>query len=330
MWYGQLESVWPVHGNIMITDGVAWFVAGRSLFTDGGMRLYRLDAVSGKVLTENRMDHHGTEKGKLVQDYARQHNMPVALPDILSTDGKLVYMRSQPFKLNGKRLPMKARQYGGNPQRYSIKPTQNREHYHLFSPAGFLDSTWWHRTYWVYGSRFNGGWAGYPQAGKVTPAGKIMVFGDKKVYGYGRLPRFYRCTTPIEHQLFCTPKSKPVGRAVKDKAATGSWVKQLPIMVRAMVLTGGKLCVAGPPDVIDERKAVRSLNNKKTQKKLAEQDAAFRGELGGQLWILSTEDAKRLSTVELESPPVFDGMAASDNKLYMCTTDGKVVCFTGK
>ena len=105
--------------------------------------------------------------------------------------------------------------YAGNPERYSVPPTQRTDHAHLFCPTGFLDDTWWHRTYWVYGSRFLGGWAGYSQAGKVTPGGKILVFDDTKVYGFGRKQKYYRWTTPIEHHLFCAAKD---ASSVSEKA----------------------------------------------------------------------------------------------------------------
>ena len=80
---------------------------------------------------------------------------------------------------------------------------------HLYSSVGFLDDTWWHRTYWMYGSRFVSGWCGYFRAGKAAPSGKILVFDDDRVYGFGRKPKFYRWTVPIEHQLFAASKTLP-------------------------------------------------------------------------------------------------------------------------
>jgi hypothetical protein len=32
----------------------------------------------------------------------------------------------------------------------------------------------------------------------------------------------------------------------------------------------------------------------------------------------------------LDAPPVFDGMAAANGRLYVVTTDGKVACFAGR
>ena len=43
MAFGQLESVWPVHGSVLVQDDIVYCVAGRSMFVDGGLRMLRLD-----------------------------------------------------------------------------------------------------------------------------------------------------------------------------------------------------------------------------------------------------------------------------------------------
>jgi len=333
MAFEQLESVWPVHGSVLIHDDVLYFVAGRSMFLDGGLHLYRLDPKSGRVLSETVMDDSDPAGGKMVQDYARQQNMPVAFPDVLTTDGRLVYMRSQPFELDGTRLPLEALPYGGNPERYSIPSTQRPGHAHLFSPTGFLDDTWWHRTYWIYGSRFLGGWGGYSQAGKVTPGGKILVCDKDKVYGFGRKQKFYRWTTPIEHHLFCAAKDasaveqggrKPGGRVHHH------WTQDIPLFARAMVLAQGTLFFAGPADLVDEEQAVKQLADPQVQERLRAQEEAFVGNSGGSLWAVSAENGEKLSELKLDTIPVFDGMAAARGRLYLSGVNGHLMCFGGE
>ena len=56
MTYEQLESLWPVHGSVLIQDDIVSCVSGRSNFLDGGLRLIRLELATGKKLTENIMD----------------------------------------------------------------------------------------------------------------------------------------------------------------------------------------------------------------------------------------------------------------------------------
>ncbi len=220
MHFEQLESVWPVHGSVLVTGGEVWCAAGRSMFLDDGIRLYRLDAETGRVLSETVLDNRDPQADKTLQDYVSWLNMPPAMPDILSRDGRLVYMRSQPFRPDGSRLPLAKMPKGADADRGAPPATQQPARAHLFSPTGFLDDSYWHRTYWLYGSTWVSGWCGYFRAGKAAPAGKILVFDDARVYGYGRLPKFYRWTTPIEHHLFATPKGTPVkgGGGGGDKA----------------------------------------------------------------------------------------------------------------
>ena len=324
MAFEQLESAWPVNGSVLIHNNVLYAVAGRSLFLDGGLRLLRLNPANGKLLSETLMDAND-DKGQDIHKYARQHNMPVSLPDILSCNGQHVFMRSQGFTLDGTRLPLKALKYGGNPQRYSIRPTQNPEFAHLFSPTGFLDDSWWHRTYWMYGSRFIGGWAGYPQAGKVAPAGRILVFDDERVFGYGRLAQYYRWTKPIEHHLFAAKKT---GYAVGAKSSF-SWRRDIGMFPRGMVKAGKRLFIAGPVDIVDEPAALRNRMNPQWQEKIRRQAQACAGRAGGLLRAIDTGTGKQVSQLKTDSIPVFDGMAAANGKLYVSFVDGKVMCFQG-
>jgi len=60
----QVESVWPVHGSVLVIDGVVHAVAGRSMFLDGGLRYVRLEAATGELLSENVMGRHNPDTGK--------------------------------------------------------------------------------------------------------------------------------------------------------------------------------------------------------------------------------------------------------------------------
>lgn len=213
----QLESVWPVHGSVLVYDGVLYCVAGRSMFLDDGLRLLLLNPLSGELLNEKVLNDVDPATGKRIQDYVSWLNMPPAMPDVLSCDGEKVFMRSQPFALDGERYPLEKMPTGGNADAGAPEPFVRYDREHLFSPTGFLDDTWWHRTYWMYGSDFISGWQGYYRAGMAAPAGRILVFDDQRVYGYGRKPKYYRWTTPIEHQLFAALKPSVAGEVEPAK-----------------------------------------------------------------------------------------------------------------
>lgn len=545
--FEQVESVWPVHGSVLVQDGVLYCVAGRSMLLDGGMLLWRLEPRTGGVLSKTVLDGTDPETGRPLESFVSWLNMPTALPDILSSDGDLIFMRSHPFRSDGTILPLKAMPNTGDPNRGAPPADQLREHSHLFSPSGFLDDSWWHRTYWMYGSTFVSGWCGYFTAGQKAPAGRILAFDDDKVYGFGRKPQYYRWTTSIEHHLFAAdrlppasdesgatpeetlirfeksktlnPAGKPItveawvrsdrpsgvivaqggggqgyalylkngrphftirvdskahavvakekvigrwahlagvltadgqlriyvdgalaasattpgtlsrnpqesmqigadegspaaeytspfpfaglidevrvyhralndaeikqraegdaraprnlsdcvlacsfdgddgrdasgfdnhgkvvgaatvsgkiGKAMRFTGKVGKpdpfevqhdWTLDLPLFARGMVLTDGTLFVAGPPDVIDEEEMLKRMDDAEIVPSLIEQATALKGERGAMLWAVSSTDGEKRAALQLESPPVFDGLIAARRQLYLSAMDGSVSC----
>jgi len=225
MAFEQVESVWPVPGSVLVQDGVAWIVAGRQVFVDGGLWLYRLDAKTGQLLSTTRMDNKDPETGENLQIRHQVLQMPVGLPDILSSDGKRVYMRSQVFEMDGKRGPL-----GPHTGDRVLQATVQRgEGAHLFAPYGFVDGSWFHRSYWVYGRSFSGGHGGYYGAGKFAPSGRILAADAENVYGYGRKPQYLRWTTPLEYHLFATSNEPPelpeIAASRRGPMPTGSWIQ---------------------------------------------------------------------------------------------------------
>jgi len=350
--FEQVESVWPVHGSVLVQGGVAYCVAGRSMFLDGGLRLLRIHPATGRLLGERVLDDRDPASGKNLQVHVKGLTMPVALPDVLSSDGKLLYMRSQQFDLEGKRgqvAPIPVHDQVG-------------EGAHLFSEVGLLDDTWFHRSYWLYGRSVAGGYGGWYRAARLVPAGRLMVFDDQRVYGYGRRPEYVCNASVLEYRLYAATRQadaqaiQRVRRAnhlinSRSRRRSGSssdwklrrefsldklsavdykWAHDHPsVMARAMVKAADTLFVAGPPDVMDERQSFRLPDDPKMLAKLRQQRDAFAGRLGGRLWAVSATDGKPLARYKLDALPVFDGMAASGGRLYIATTDGKVLCLAG-
>jgi len=349
--YGQVESVWPVHGSVLVMNDVVYCVAGRSAFLDGGLRLYKLDAETGEICAMSEMDEKVPGTGENLQKLQAGWcglTMPVANADILSSDGKHIFMRSQSFDLDGRRL--------------RIAPDlnvqeQDRPGAHLFSPVGLLDDNWHHRSYWMYGVTAVYGWHVWFEGAKHAPSGRILSFDENTVYGFARKPQFLAQAPTIEYQLYRADK-RPSAQGVTRVRQSASehtkrewnqtqwlsrgklykpdqlsalnyhWiVSDLPIQVRAMVLSKDALFIAGSPDVLDEVELWQRPDDTKLQQKLAEQTAAWRGQRGGTLWAVSLADGSCLSTIDLEAPPVFDGMIAADNKLFLSLMNGRVLCY---
>ena len=97
--------------------------------------------------------------------------------------------------------------------------------------------------------------------------------------------------------------------------------------VRAMVLADRTLFLVRPADVVDEAKSLRDFDSSANQSKLVEQRELLDGKSGSFLWVASADDGAKLAEYRLDGMPVFDGLAAANGRLYLATTDDKVVCF---
>lgn len=201
----MMESVWPVHGSVLVENGLVSCIAGHSCFLDGGLWFYRLDAKTGETKFRENYNDRDPDTGGDLNDRHKTLQMPVALNDILSSDGKWTFLRTQKIGLEGKRVEVGPVSGDFDKQGGAHKG----EGSHLFAPMGFLDDSNFHRSYWVYGKSFAGGHGGYFQAGKYAPAGRILVHDDKNVYSYGREAQYYKWTTTMEYTLFSTPKAPP-------------------------------------------------------------------------------------------------------------------------
>ena len=100
----QIESLWPVHGSVLIHEDEVHCTAGRSMFLEGGIRYLRLDLRTGKLIAEHVMDDRPPISEKKLDDNIRWPNPPTAREDLLSYDGQNFYMRTQAFDREGKRV----------------------------------------------------------------------------------------------------------------------------------------------------------------------------------------------------------------------------------
>lgn len=286
--YEQLESAWPVHGSVLVDDklsgGVAraYFAAGRSSFMDGGIRLYALELKTGKVLHARNVSSAGRGGADTIRDRV--------LPDILSAQKGAVWMRH--LGVNKDLAPVKRQP-------------------HLFAPRGFLDDTWWHRTYWLYGTAIAGGYTHWPDVGNTVPAGRLLAFdGGKLIYGYGRMAYrmgdgHVRPDIARDYKLFAEALGPPPAAARRQESKRRTqWTAQLPFVARSLVLTRDGLLVAGG----------------KSPTETAERHGP------GTLWVASREDGSRRAACALPAPPVLDGMALTDAGVFVSTIDGTVVC----
>jgi len=303
--YDQVESAWPVHGSVLVCqrpelspNPVAYAAAGRSSYVDGGVYLCAVDAVTGELLFRKQILHRDPETGQEPQDVIRGVSMPGAIPDVLASDASSIFMRHQRFDFNGEPLE------------------QNVDH--LFSSAGFIDDSWWHRTYLQIGRSMSGGYGGWTVAGRNRVSGRALVRSGKFAYGFGR--KGYSMTGSHlglqgEHHLFGAYAEPVVPENTGENAKDGkqkpevkyTWSKAIDFYPRAMLLSGEVLLLAGPVQIND-------LASNAPDDKV-------------RLWAVSTEDGANLAEYELKAAPVYDGFAACEGRLFFTTVDGRVECW---
>ncbi len=289
---GRLESLWPIHGSVLVLDGVVYFSAGRSSFLDGGIRLYGLDLHTGEKRYET-----------LVASTPVDGNNSGSLPDILTSDGTTICMRQRNF---------------------DTQLVSSRNSRGAFSAAtGFLEDEWGHRLGWksgraagnllVFNDEYTYGaesrYAGWKKNKANWPSTHTGHLHQK----YSRYqPEWF----PIGNRLFATEHGAAQGarRQRSSSADDHAWSMDAPIQVRAMVLAGDVLFASGWPD------AVTILGR-------ADPDATERELQDPKLWAISTEDGRTLAEYELDALPVFDGAAAAYGRLFMSLQDGRVVCY---
>lgn len=338
--FDQLESSWPVHGSVLLRDGVAYVAAGRSTYLDGGIRLYGLEPATGKLLHQTTLSGplpDGQTVKRDVAFFARGANS-----DVLVAEGEAIYMRQ-------KRLTPALQEVAAEVLSSKGEADVGR---HVFSTAGLLDDSWYNRTFWMYANR----WPGFQLANQAPKSGQLLVVDEANTYAVSVFYRRNRHTTMFfpgkegyllfadknstEPQIVGEPGARqPVawlpqsdyqasnGLRRLDSEAFGVdkgigytraepplWTLWLPVRIRAMVKAGDTLFVAGPPDEFDA----------------ADPYASFEGRQGARLVAVSAKDGKQLAERKLDAPPVFDGLIAVPGKLLLALEDGCLACWIEK
>jgi hypothetical protein len=148
---GRLQSSWPVHGSVVVEGNRVYAVAGRSSFLDGGFSGWVLDAGTGKVIEEVRLDADSAagSEGKV-----SSREGPGMTTDVLVGDGESLYLRGRTIFAHistAKKTPL-------------LRPT-----------AGFLTGTWFNRvSHWKYGQ---------------ASCGEAAITTDNLVFSFSAYPK---------------------------------------------------------------------------------------------------------------------------------------------
>ena len=305
---GRVESVWPVIGSVTCHANLIYAIAGRNMFVDGGLYMCALDPRTGQVKY--------SEVHKLAPSATNGMNAVPANPDVLSADGDKLYMRSLVYDLKCKKTDSKAR--------------------HIFAVNGYLNGTWFHRAFWIYGAKWQSGCGGFGRTGNSNHSGRIMISDGSDLYAYGRnrygwgsafTYNLYKASTggPVATKTAEPAPSDPAkkgrkGRKGKRGKKKRTWSVDIPVLARSIIKAGDKLIVTGPKKLYDENAAILELEVASTSSKIAAQAKTWNTK--ADLLVISAADGKVIKTVSFDFAPVWDGIAVAEQALFVSGTDG--------
>jgi hypothetical protein len=259
----------------------------------------------------------------------RGYVIPGALSDVLTADATNIYLRQLRFdptltqvedmQPNFYKSPKLQGENRGGDHKYwdnilegfrhaaFVSPDwfhrsffQNFPGLRLYCTTGLLDESWHRRMYWAYGQ----------------VVGQSIVFRGRMGYAvqvYATSPREGGFNSGDGYVVYAGQTAEREGdrKLFALRPDESTWRIRVPLRPVAMVLAGDRLLLAGPPDLKDPADGL----------------AAVEGRRGGLLYVLAAESGGKEAELQLDAPPVFQGMAVARGKLYLSTREGKVVCF---
>jgi outer membrane protein assembly factor BamB len=286
--FGQLESAWPIHGSVLIKNGIAYFCAGRSSYLDGGLFIYGLDPITGKV--RHRRRFYGPYAADGFPDFVREGNrsetevIKGTTADVMTSEGDTLYIRHQAFNLD---------------------LTDGAAGKHLLASAGLLEANRHHREYTLVQEQFNHRKM-WTSKDTEYPTGDIIVSDGTDYYCVFGMP--------VNRHSSFSPQNNGYALIAKTRSMDGwtaKWEANIPLTGKAMVLAGGAVFVAGAPLIF----------------KLDDLEATYEGRYGGVLWAASAADGSKLAEYRLDTLPAWDGMAAAYGRLFIVNQDGGIECW---
>lgn len=285
--FDQLESAWPIHGSVLLTNGTAYFCAGRSSYLDGGLFIYGLDPVTGELRHQRQFyGPYADARFPAFAEASGRSESEVILgttADVMTCEGDTLYLRQQAFNLD---------------------LTDAVAGKHLLASAGMLESKRQHREYKLVQEDFNHRKM-WTTVKTEYPTGDIIVSDGTDYYSVFGMP--------VNRGDSFNPRN---GYALMAKTRSGDtwsrkWEFQIPITGKAMILADDTLFVVGAPLIFEP----------------SDLGAAYAGRRGAVLLAVSAETGTKLAEYKLDALPAWDGLAAANGRLVLANQDGSIECW---
>jgi outer membrane protein assembly factor BamB len=291
--YGQVESPWPVPGAILVMDDIAYFAAGRQPLADGGILVFAVDPLTGKQHWVRRLDTV-PQKG-----FYENSGLEFDPFDILHAEGDGLAMSRWVLSPDGKDIEV---------DKWNAFAKLNTGGGEVWIPRGS----------WTYGARHQHRFRG------EAPRRPLAVFRDNNVYGSldGSTNVFRRKFDPDEIETFNSGWITG-WEAVKTASDGGKPYRSYRLSESAEWVKD-PFATADDP-AAEEPEYGTQLHNEIHAMALASDNKLYVVHRDGRLKVVSTETGYVIREAQVP-PPAWDGLAIAENRLYLSTQTGQLVC----
>jgi hypothetical protein len=262
--------------------------------------LYQLDIHTGQPI---RSLHH-------IPDISEQGEMDTAVNvDILVGDGNIMHLRGMVFDMKTLAMIDKGKRFV---ERAAVSRHEPIDTNLIMALGGFLEDSFFNGSFWYYNDKY----------------ANILALDSENMYGVKIYSKdsfkssshanFYPGEATIQlvaSSLKNKATDQPDKRGKKKDSDKGGnttfpWTSTLPVKAKSLLIGSDNLYLAGVLDKVDSK----------------DPWAHFDGRMGGMITIHSKADGQLKQQIELQSPPVFDGLASANNRLFVSCKDGSVLC----
>ena len=185
----------------------------------------------------------------------------------------------------------------GSGYNWDLQPTKEITRPPFITQSGLLDGNYFKRTHW----NFPGGFA------------SVLTYDDTSTYSF----RMFDSNKALTSEVYFTPGTKGYALLKYDRRKFRNnkvWEMRVPLRAPATLSTPNRIFLGGIPDAVPEHDPY----------------AAFKGKLGGDLYVVNAADGTIEQKLKIPGEPVFNGMAATPGRLFLSLRTGTVIGVTSK
>lgn len=291
--YGQVESPWPVAGSILVDNDIAYFAAGRQELADGGVLIFAVDPMTGKKHWIHRIDTVPQE------GFYENSGLEFDPVDLLHRDGNHIAMSRWLISLDGKESSV-----------------DKWNAFARLDPDG-EGAVWMPRGYWTYGARHQHRFPG------EAPRRPLCAYRGGNIVGTldGTTDIFMREFPKNDLEAF--DKKWITGWAAAGAARDGDKPYRNYRIAEKAQWTVDPFTPEGVQK--EEPKKGTQLHNEVFGLVLAGDDTIFALHKDGRIRSIRPSDGSVIAEGSVEQP-VWDSLVLADNKLFLTTMQGNLVC----